>query len=111
MDMSPSNDPGIEHRKYRPSGAYPLGVEIFSMSDLKRRTGKNHLSRVHRIEFHMLILVTRGECTHVIDFEAVRCRVGSLLLLKPSQAEMFDLASDWDGWIILFEPEFLFPAQ
>ena len=59
----------------------------------------------------MLILVTRGECTHVIDFEAVRCRVGSLLLLKPSQAEMFDVVSDWDGWIMLFGPEFLFPAQ
>jgi AraC-like DNA-binding protein len=109
--MSPSNDPGIEHRKYRPFGAYPFGVEIVSMADLRRRTGENHLSRVHRIEFHMLILVTRGECTHVIDFEAVRCRANSLMLLKPSQAEMFDLVSDWDGWIILFEPEFLFPAQ
>ncbi|MGZ2433985.1 AraC-like DNA-binding protein [Rhizobium pisi] len=59
----------------------------------------------------MLILVTRGECTHVTDFEAVRCRVGSLMLLKPSQAEMFDAVSDWDGWVILFEPEFLFPVQ
>ncbi|MBY3259600.1 hypothetical protein HFO09_15215 [Rhizobium laguerreae] len=109
--MSPSNDPGIERRKYRPSGAYPFGVEIVSMSDLKGRTGGNHLSRVHRIEFYMLILVTRGECTHVIDFEAVRCRAGSLMLLKPSQAEMFDVVSDWDGWITLFGPEFLFPTQ
>jgi AraC-like DNA-binding protein len=111
MDMLPSNEPGIEHRKYRPSGAYPFGVEIVSMSDLRRRTGENHLSRVHRIEFHMLILVTRGECIHVIDFEAVRCRVGSLMLLKPSQAEMFDVLSDWDGWIILFGSEFLLPTQ
>lgn len=113
MDKSVAlhRDSNIEHRKYDPSGSYPFGVEIVSMFDLKQRTGKTHLSRVHCIEFHMLILVTRGECTHVIDFEAVRCRVGSLILLKPSQAEMFDLVSDWDGWIILFEPEFLFPAQ
>ncbi|WP_341487416.1 AraC family transcriptional regulator [Pararhizobium sp. A13] len=109
--MALHRDSGIEHRKYDPSGSYPFGVEIASMFDLKQRTGKTHLSRVHRIEFHMLILVTRGECVHVIDFEAVRCRVGSLMLLKPSQAEMFDLVSDWDGWIILFGPEFLFPAQ
>jgi AraC-like DNA-binding protein len=56
----------------------------------------------------MLICVTEGECEHVIDFKPVPGKQGSLFLLQPSQAEQFDLSRDWDGWLILFRPEFLF---
>ncbi len=101
----------IEQRGYRPPASYQLDLEIFSMSDLRQRVGEEHLRRLHRIEFHMLICVTRGECTHMIDFKPIHCKPGSLLVLHPSQAEQFDLEQDWDAWIVLFRPEFLLPPQ
>ncbi len=101
----------IERRGYSPPEGHQLDVEIVSMSDLRQRVGKGHLQRVHRIEFHMLICVTRGECTHLVDFTPVHCRPSSLLALHPSQAEQFDADQDWDGWLVLFRPEFLLPSH
>jgi AraC-like DNA-binding protein len=101
----------IERRSYRPPPPYRLDVEILSVRDLQRRATAEHLRRAHRIDFHLLIFVTSGKCDHVVDFEPVRCRSGSLLVLRPSQAEQFDVRSDWDGWLVLFRPEFLFLPQ
>jgi AraC-like DNA-binding protein len=101
----------IEWRSYRPPPPYWLGVEILSVRDLRMRATAEHLRRAHRIDFHLLIFVTSGKCNHVVDFKPVRCRSGSLLVLRPSQAEQFDVTSDWDGWLVLFRPEFLFLPQ
>jgi len=101
----------IEWRSYSPPPPYRLDVEILSVRDLRRRATAEHLRRAHRIDFHLLIFVTSGKCSHVVDFKPVRCRSGSLLVLRPSQAEQFDVTSDWDGWLVLFRPEFLFLSQ
>jgi len=101
----------IEHVHYRPSARYPFDLEVFAVSDLKRRVREDHLRRTHRYSFHMLILVTRGKCTPVIDSEPISCRRGSLLAIEPSQAHRFALEDGWDGWMVLFRPEFLLSSQ
>lgn len=58
----------------------------------------------------MLICVTKGRCVQIVDFEPVSCSAGTLLALRPGQAHNFGSDEDWDGWIILFRPEFLLPA-
>lgn len=81
------------------------------MRELRARAPAADLRRPHRIEFHELIFVTHGECTHVVDFEPVHCQAGSVLVLQPSQVEQFDVATPWDGWLVLFRPEQLFASQ
>jgi AraC-like DNA-binding protein len=61
-------------------------------------------------EFFMLICVTEGECVQIVDFEPVSCSAGTFLALRPGQAHNFGTDEEWDGWIILFRPEFLSPA-
>jgi hypothetical protein len=68
----------IEQLNYRASGSYPLDLEIFSVSDLRQRVGEGFLRSTHRYRFHMLVCVTRGECTHMIDFKLIACKPGSL---------------------------------
>ena len=97
----------IEHVEYRPSVPYPFDLEIFAVSDLKRRVPQEHLRRTHRYNFHMLILVTRGKCMPVIDLDPISCGRGSLLAIAPTQAHRFGLEDGWDGWMVLFRPEFL----
>lgn len=101
----------IQRLGYRPPASYQLDVEVFPVAELRRRVATDHLRLAHRIEFHMLICVTRGECTHTIDFTPIRCRPGSLLTLRPAQAQQFDNSPDWDGWLVIFCPEFLLPLQ
>lgn len=96
----------IDRRSYQPPASYKLDVEIIRMHDLRARTKNAHLERLHRIDFHMLICVTEGECAHVIDFAEAAGKRGSLFLLKPSQTEMFDLSHAWDGWLVLFRSDF-----
>lgn len=101
----------IQRLGYRPPASYLLDLEVFPVSELRRRVAKDHLRLAHRIEFHMLICVTRGECTHTIDFTPIPCQPGSLLTLRPVQAQQFDSSPDWDGWLVIFRPEFLLPLQ
>ncbi len=97
--------------RYDPPAGYGLALEVLSLAELRRRVSANYLRSPERIEFHMLICVTRGRCTHMIDFDTVACRPGSLLTLRPGQVQRFDTASDWNGWLVLFRPEFLLPLK
>lgn len=92
---------------YRPAGSYGLDLEIFFMSDLRQRAARRQIVATHRYTFHMLLCVTRGECTQMVDFMPVQCRPGSLLALRPGQAHNFGQDENWDGWLVLFRPEFL----
>jgi AraC-like DNA-binding protein len=97
----------IERLNYRPSAPYRLDLEIFSVSDLRQRVGTEELRSTHQYAFHLLLCVTRGECTHRVDFRPVHCKSGSLLALRPGQAHSFGLEEDWDGWMVLFREEFI----
>lgn len=96
---------------YRPPGEYRLDLEVFSIAELRRRVDIAHFRSAHRIEFYLLICITRGQCTHTVDFRPIECEAGTLLTLRPAQAQQFDAESDWDGWLVIFRPEFLLPLQ
>ena len=101
----------IQRLDYQPDGDYPLDVEIFHVSDLRRRVGTQILGLTHRYAFLTLVCVTQGVCTQVVDFESVSCTTGSLLLVRQGMAHSFGADEDWDGWLVLFRPEFLLPSS
>lgn len=100
----------IQQLDYHPSAPYRLDLEIFSASDLRRRGSKEKRHSTHRYAFHMLVCITQGRCTHLVDFKPIPCEPGSLLALRPGQTHNFGLEEEWDGWMILFRPEFLLPS-
>ncbi len=93
---------------YAPPPDYCLDLEIFSIAALRKRAGARMQSLEH-IDFYLLIYLTQGQCTHMIDFESIPCRAGSLLVLHPGQIQRFDTNHDWQGWMLIFRPEFLQP--
>jgi len=109
--MHPSNQrEDIESLSYRPAVPYQYNLEIFRVSDLKRRTREEKMRVTYRYEFHMLICVTHGRCVQWVDFEPISCNPGALLALRPGYAHNFGCDENWDGWIVLFRPEFLLPT-
>lgn len=70
-----------------------------------------HFRFAQRIDFHLLLYVERGECVHLVDFQPVICTPGMLLVLRPGQTQRFDMTREWDGWMLLFQPEFLLPEH
>lgn len=111
--MTRKGQPGTEipHLRYQPGGSYKLDLEIFFVSDLRRRFGTPVLSSTHRYAFPTLIFVSEGECIHVVDFESLHCQPGSLLVLPPGKAHSFGAKENWDGWMVLFRSEFLWTSS
>ena len=97
----------IERLGYRPRTPYQLDLEVFSMADLRHRGGKEKVRTTHRYAFHTLVCITRGVCTQVIDFKSINCQPGSLLMVRAGQAHNYGREADWDGWNVLFRPEFV----
>jgi len=100
----------IQRLGYRPRAPYPLDLEIFTVADLRHR-GQEKVRTTHRYEFHTLVCVTRGDCTQMVDFRSLTCQPGSLLVLRPGQAHNYGDDQDWDGWNVLFRPEFVLPVS
>ncbi|MGS5086155.1 AraC family transcriptional regulator [Hydrogenophaga sp. A37] len=100
----------IERLGYRPQAPYQLDLEVFSIADLRQR-GKEQVRMTHRYEFHTLVCVTQGTCTQVVDFKSIACEPGSLLVLRAGQAHNYGQGEDWDGWNVLFRPEFALPVS
>jgi AraC-like DNA-binding protein len=111
MSRTEKQSADIQRLDYRPAAPYQLDLEIFSVSDLRRRGSKEKVGATHRYAFHMLVCVTHGTCTQLVDFKAIPCEPGSLLMLRPGQAHNFGHEEDWDAWIILFRSEFLLSAS
>jgi len=109
--MSAMARPKVEQLTYSPATAYPYDLEVFRLSDLKRRSTVQAMRRTYCYEFYMLICATEGQCTHFVDFEPVECIAGTLLTLRPGQAHNFGSEEDWDGWMVLFRQKFLLSAE
>ena len=93
---------------YVAPATYKLDAEIFPFAEFRRRVSAAHLRTPQRVGFHMLLYVTRGTCTHMVDFEFLSCRRGSLLLLGPGQVQRFEADfTRCDGWLAIWRPEFL----
>lgn len=79
------------------------------MAELRQRGSREKVRTTHRYGFHMLVCVTEGTCTQVIDFRPIVCTPGSLLVVREGQAHNFGPDENWDGWIVLFRSEFVLP--
>ena len=100
----------IQRLGYRPQAPYQLDLEVFSVAELRLR-GKEQVRVTHRYAFHTVVCVTYGICTQMVDFKSVSCAPGSLLVLRAGQAHNYGQNEDWDGWNLLFRPEFILPAS
>lgn len=100
----------IQRLEYEPQASYQLDLEVFSITDLRHR-GKEQVRKTHRYEFHALVCVTQGKCTQMVDFKSISCEPGSLLVLRAGQAHNYGQDEDWEGWNVLFRPEFVLPVS
>lgn len=115
--LAPARRASAVHRtavdvvRWRPPGAYALALEVLSISQLRERAPREHFEQLQRVEFYMLVTLTRGHTTHQIDFASIDARPGTWLLLRPGQLQRFDLFSAWQGWSVVFRPELLPAAE
>ncbi|MGW0085703.1 helix-turn-helix domain-containing protein [Streptomyces sp. NPDC003393] len=65
------------------------------------------LHRVHRIDFHVVMLFSDGPVRHMIDFAEYEAAAGDVLWIRPGQVHRFSRASEYRGTVLAMQPGFL----
>ncbi|MEU6576559.1 AraC family transcriptional regulator [Streptomyces sp. NPDC046805] len=65
------------------------------------------LHRVHRIDFHVVMLFSDGPVRHMIDFAEYEATAGDLLWIRPGQVHRFSRTSEYRGTVLTMQPGFL----
>ncbi|NGO06357.1 AraC family transcriptional regulator [Streptomyces sp. HC44] len=65
------------------------------------------LERVHRIDFHVVLLFSGGPVTHMIDFAEYEVTEGDLLWIRPGQVHRFSRTAGYRGTALTMQPGFL----
>jgi AraC-like DNA-binding protein len=65
------------------------------------------LERVHRIDFHVVMLFDGGPVRHMIDFAEYEASAGDLLWIRPGQVHRFSPTSEYRGTVLTMQPGFL----
>lgn len=65
------------------------------------------LDRVHRIDFHLVMLFSGGPVTHMVDFAEHETADGDILWIRPGQVHRFSRTSEYRGMVLTMQPGFL----
>lgn len=65
------------------------------------------LERVHRIDFHIVLLIDGDPVRHMVDFTEYEARAGDLLWIRPGQVHRFSRTDDYRGTVLTMQPGFL----
>lgn len=95
--------------KFREDKANEIGFEIMTLQSLLDRSESLvfPINQLHSIRFHQLMLICKGNGSHVVDFENYKLSVGDLLFVNMGQVHAFAEEGKRDGYVILFTDEFL----
>ncbi|MCF1593011.1 helix-turn-helix domain-containing protein [Streptomyces muensis] len=65
------------------------------------------LERVHRIDFHIVMLFDEGPVRHMIDFAEYEANAGDVMWIRPGQVHRFSRTGDYRGTVLTMQPGFL----
>ena len=97
---------------YRHSKKLVLGIDIFTLNQLfERGPDIRHLMMLpHRLEFYVLIYITSGKGSHIIDFQSYDVGQDTLIIVSRNQVHQFDSRLNLEGYIIPIVENFLFKS-
>tara|TARA_B100000809_G_scaffold49621_1_gene44590 strand:- start:14808 stop:15638 length:831 start_codon:yes stop_codon:yes gene_type:complete len=65
------------------------------------------LEKPHGHDFYLMLLVTKGSGTHIIDSQEYTIEPGASFLISPGQVHQWELSKDTDGYVLFFKKEYL----
>ncbi|MER7180023.1 AraC family transcriptional regulator [Streptomyces hyaluromycini] len=84
-----------------------VGIQVGPMGTERMWHDDAPLERVHRIDFHVVMLFTEGPVRHMIDFAEYEARAGDLLWIRPGQVHRFSRTCEYRGSVLTMQPGFL----
>ncbi|MET7325450.1 AraC family transcriptional regulator [Streptomyces sp. NPDC005549] len=84
-----------------------VGMQVGPMGAGRTWHAHAPLHRVHRIDFHVVMLFTGGPVRHMIDFAEYEASAGDLLWIRPGQVHRFAPETEYRGTVLTMQPGFL----
>ncbi|MEU2733140.1 AraC family transcriptional regulator [Streptomyces griseoviridis] len=84
-----------------------VGMQVGPMGADRTWHADAPLHRVHRIDFHVVMLFDGGSVRHMIDFAEYEATAGDLLWIRPGQVHRFSRTSEYHGTVLTMQPGFL----
>jgi AraC-like DNA-binding protein len=84
-----------------------VGMQVGPMGTGRAWHADAPVHRVHRIDFHIVMLFDGGPVHHMIDFAGYEATAGDLLWIRPGQVHRFSPTSEYRGTVLAMQPGFL----
>jgi AraC-like DNA-binding protein/mannose-6-phosphate isomerase-like protein (cupin superfamily) len=84
-----------------------VGMQIGPMGTGRTWHAEAPLHRVHRIDFHVVMLFGDGPVRHMVDFAEYEAAAGDVLWIRPGQVHRFSRTSEYRGTVLTMQPGFL----
>ncbi|GCB44333.1 AraC family transcriptional regulator [Streptomyces sp. NL15-2K] len=84
-----------------------VGMQVGPMGTGRTWHADAPLERVHRIDFHVVMLFDDGPVHHMIDFAEYEATAGDLLWIRPGQVHRFSRTCEYRGSVLTMQPGFL----
>jgi AraC-like DNA-binding protein len=84
-----------------------VGMQVGPMGTGRTWHADAPLHRVHRIDFHIVMLFDDGPVHHMIDFAEYEATAGDLLWIRPGQVHRFSRSCEYRGTVLTMQPGFL----
>ncbi|WP_327186035.1 helix-turn-helix domain-containing protein [Streptomyces sp. NBC_01334] len=84
-----------------------VGMQVGPMGTGRTWHTDAPLDRVHRIDFHVVMLFDDGPVRHMIDFAEHEAAAGDVLWIRPGQVHRFSKSSGYRGTVLTMQPGFL----
>jgi AraC-like DNA-binding protein len=111
VDFGPATASVSVQSRPAPTVAGPTGVQTLTLTELAERAPAALLRQPHRLDHHLLMLVTVGHGSQTVDFVRYRCRPGTLVWARPGQVIRYGAEPGFDAALVRWAPGFLPPLH
>ncbi|MEV0225269.1 AraC family transcriptional regulator [Streptomyces sp. NPDC050704] len=84
-----------------------VGMQVGPMGPGRTWHAEDPIERVHRIDFHAVMLIRGDPVRHMVDFTEYEVRAGELLWIRPGQVHRFSATAAYRGTALIMQPGFL----
>lgn len=81
--------------------------DIIKIEDLLRKDLDHDITKLHRVNFYILLIVTFGQGYHTIDFTDYKYQRGVILTIRKDQIHKFFRTGDTQGYLVIFTEDFI----
>ncbi|MFE9996911.1 helix-turn-helix domain-containing protein [Streptomyces avermitilis] len=86
---------------------FGVGMQVGPMGADRIWHADAPLDRVHRIDFHVVMVFHDGPVRHMIDFAEYEASAGDVLWIRPGQVHRFYRTDEYRGTVLTMQPGFL----